>query len=163
MAKYIDLPVDWATHNEVDVSALEQCIHRKDEAPEECTCEMCNSEENHLNGLQCPENRVRTDISARQAKGWLDMSVPHPGSVINKELHTKFNKILSLTINYTGDEQTDMSMVLRQLPNYSLWTGILELIIRPGLSRKEAPRSYVKHVEEMKALNVLVNEGVGFM
>ncbi|CAD6445566.1 6274485c-86b0-4d9b-b18e-3ea1b8ff45e3-CDS [Sclerotinia trifoliorum] len=160
MARYIDLPVDWATHNEIDVSALEQCVHRRDEAPEGCTCELCNSEEDHLNGWGRLENRAHTDISARQAKGWLDMSAPLPGPVINKELHTKTNKILSLTIDYSGDKQTDMSMVLRQLPNHCSWTGILELIIHPGRSRKEAPKLYANHVEEIKALVRQINSSL---
>ncbi|KAF7870616.1 hypothetical protein EAF04_004360 [Stromatinia cepivora] len=160
MPRYINLPVDWATHNKVDASALEQCVHGRDEAPEGCTCELCNSEESYHHGWRRLENRVHTDISTKEAKEWLDPSAPFPGPVINKEWHTKSNKILSLSINYTGDKQTDMSMVLRQLPNYSSWTGILELIIHPGLPRKEAPKSYANHVEEIKALVRQINSSL---
>ncbi|KAF7952505.1 uncharacterized protein EAE97_002002 [Botrytis byssoidea] len=149
MPRFVRLPIDWSTQNNVDVSSLKQNAHGKCEAPEGCTCDFCNSDENYHTGWRSQAGNTNPDEATRE---WFIPSSPLPGPILNKEWHTKSNKILSLSINYSGDQQTDMSIILRQLqsPTYTSWTGILELIIYPGVSRKGAPRAYINHVQEIK-------------
>ncbi|TGO77882.1 hypothetical protein BELL_0087g00170 [Botrytis elliptica] len=156
MPRFIPLPIDWSTHNTVDVPSLKQNVHCKHEAPEGCTCEFCNSDENYNVGWRSQVGNTNPDEATRE---WFTPTSPLPGQTLNKEWHTKSNKILSLSINYSGDQQTDMSIIIRQLqsPTYTSWTGILELIIYPGVSRKEAPRAYINHVQEIKDLVRQIN------
>ncbi|KAF7920770.1 uncharacterized protein EAE98_008799 [Botrytis deweyae] len=156
MPRFIPLPIDWSTHNTVDVPSLKQNVHCKHEAPEGCTCEFCNSDENYNVRWRSQIGDTNPDEATRE---WFTPTSPLPGPTPNKEWHTKSNKILSLSINYSGDQQTDMSIIIRQLqsPTYTSWTGILELIIYPGVSRKEAPRAYINHVQEIKNLVQQIN------
>ncbi|KAF5873212.1 uncharacterized protein Bfra_008491 [Botrytis fragariae] len=156
MPRFIRLPIDWSTHNKVDVPSLKQNIHSKHEAPEDCACDFCNSDENYHVGWRSQIGNTNPDEATREC--FIPTS-PFPGPVLNKEWHTKSNKILSLSINYSGDKQTDMSIIIRQLqsPTYTSWTGILELIIYPGVSRKDAPRAYINHVQEIKDLVQQIN------
>ncbi|KAF7898657.1 hypothetical protein EAF00_005103 [Botryotinia globosa] len=156
MPRFVPLPIDWSTQNNVDVSSLKENAHGKNEAPEGCTCDFCNSDENYHVGWRSQAGNTNPDEATRE---WLIPTSPLPGPILNKEWHTKSNKILSLSINYSGDQQTDMSIIIRQLqsPTYTSWTGILELVIYPGVSRKEAPRAYINHVQEIKNLVQQIN------
>ncbi|KAF7954627.1 hypothetical protein EAE96_005746 [Botrytis aclada] len=156
MPRFIRLPIDWSTHNKVDVPSLKQNVHSKYEAPEGCVCEFCNSDENYHVGWRSQIGNTNSDEATRD---WLIPTTALPGSILNEDWHTKSNKILSLSINYSGDRQTDMSMIVRQLqsPTYTSWTGILELIVYPGVSRKDAPRAYINHVQEIKNLVRQIN------
>ncbi|KAF7908238.1 uncharacterized protein EAF01_003993 [Botrytis porri] len=156
MPRFIRLPIDWSTHNKVDAPSLTQNVHSKHEAPEGRTREFCNSDENYHVGWRSQIGNTNPDEATRE---WFIPTSPLPGPTLNKEWYTKSNKILSLSINYSGDQQTDMSIIIRQLrsPTYTSWTGILELIIYPGVSRKEAPRAYINHVQEMKDLVRQIN------
>ncbi|TGO38377.1 hypothetical protein BHYA_0076g00280 [Botrytis hyacinthi] len=156
MPRFIRLPIDWSTNNKCDVPSLKQNAHGKYEAPEGCTCEFCNSDENYHVGWRSQIDNTNPDEATRE---WFIPTSPLPEPIVNKEWHTKSNMILSLSIDYSGDQQTDMSIILRQLqsPTYTSWTGILELIIYPRVSRKEAPRAYINHVQEIKYLVQQIN------
>ncbi|TEY59648.1 hypothetical protein BOTCAL_0189g00010 [Botryotinia calthae] len=157
MPRFIRLPVDWSTRNKVNVPSLKQNVHSRYEAPEGCACEFCNSNENHHveSGSQIGNTNNHNEATRER---FIPPS-PLPRPILKKKRRTKSNKILSLSINYSGDKQTDMSIILRQLqsPTYTSWTGILELIIYPGASRKEAPRTYINHVQEIRDLVQQIN------
>ncbi|ATZ53817.1 hypothetical protein BCIN_09g05890 [Botrytis cinerea B05.10] len=156
MPRFIRLPVDWSTRNKVNVPSSKRNVHSRYEAPEGCACEFCKSDGNHHVGLRDKIGSTNPNEATRER--FVPIS-PLPGSISNKKRHPKSNKVLSLSIDYSGDQQTNMSIILRQLqsPTYTSWTGILELIIYPGISRKDAPRAYINHVQGIKDLVHQIN------
>ncbi|RAL59139.1 hypothetical protein DID88_006695 [Monilinia fructigena] len=154
MPRFVELPLNWPTHTKLDIKSLEQSVHGKEEAPEDCNCDLCNSEENFDSGWRCLANPRNTDLIIQN---WAYPFALFPELVLKKEWDSKANKALSLFIEFTGDQPTDMSIILRQLPQYSSWTGIFELIIHSSTSRKEAPELYIERVQEIKALVLQIN------
>lgn len=151
MPQFVPLSLDWATHQKLDTTSLEQSVHGKDEAPEGCTCDLCTSDENIHDGWR-QFATLTPDLSCRE---WLDEVIPEPWSNMNPVCDSKTNKTLSLTIDYTGDNPTDMTRIIQQVSRYSSWTGNLEVIIHSGLSRNK--NQHIKHVQEIKALVQQIN------
>lgn len=158
MPQFIPLFVDWSTHTKLDTSSLPQSTDRKEDGLEVCRCEFCGRGANHDEGWRCLSNPQNANIFITGKGDFGPITIPE--RPLKKLSHTKSNRILSLDINYTGNTPTDMSMILTLLPQYSSWTGILELIIHPGASRKEAPRLYSKKVLEIKALIRKINQSL---
>ncbi|KAB8294802.1 hypothetical protein EYC80_006763 [Monilinia laxa] len=154
MPRFIKLPLNWTTHTKLDIKSLEQSVHGKEEVPEDCNCDLCNSEENFNNGWRCLANLRNTDLIIQN---WAYPFALFPELTLKKVWDSKANKVLSLSINFTGDQPTDISIVLRQLPQYSSWTGIFELTIHSSTSRKDAPALYIERVQEIKALVLQIN------
>ncbi|KAG4026730.1 hypothetical protein MFRU_037g00410 [Monilinia fructicola] len=120
----------------LDIKSLEQSAHRKEEAPEGCDFDLCNREENSHKGWRCLATPRNADLIIPNFSSPFAL---FPELTLKKQWDSNANKLLSLSIEFAGDQPPDMSIILRQLPQYSAWTGIFEPIIHSNISRKDAP------------------------